>query len=121
MNGKMKKRALLAILLGAAVAFGGCGSSSGGQSSSGPAPSQESAPATSASQAATESEAPANGSKVIYVIGKENQYNHWLAIKRGSIEAGEALGYQVNYLAPAGGETDIEAQVSQVEDRKSVV
>ncbi|MEG1516127.1 MAG: ABC transporter substrate-binding protein [Clostridia bacterium] len=53
--------------------------------------------------------------KVIYVIGKENQYDHWLTLKAGTEQAGADFGYKVVYEAPPLGEADIEKQVSMVE------
>ena len=58
----------------------------------------------------------AEGSKgTIYVIGKENQYDHWLTLKAGAYAAGEDFGYEVIYEAAPLGEVDIEKQVSMVE------
>lgn len=51
----------------------------------------------------------------IYVIGKENQYDHWLTLKAGALQAGEDFGYEVIYEAAPLGELDIEKQVSMVE------
>lgn len=51
----------------------------------------------------------------IYVIGKENQYDHWLTLKAGAYAAGEDYGYEVVYEAAPLGEADIEKQVSMVE------
>lgn len=51
----------------------------------------------------------------IYVIGKENQYDHWLTLRAGAEAAGEDYGYEVIYEAPPLGEADIEKQVSMVE------
>lgn len=52
---------------------------------------------------------------VIYVIGKENQYDHWLTLKAGAEAAGKDFGYEVIYEAAPLGEADIEKQVSMVE------
>lgn len=51
----------------------------------------------------------------IYVIGKENQYDHWLTLRAGAEAAGKDLGYEVVYEAAPLGEVDIEKQVSMVE------
>lgn len=51
----------------------------------------------------------------IYVVGKENQYDHWLTLKAGAEAAGEEFGYDVVYEAAPLGEVDIEKQVSMVE------
>lgn len=51
----------------------------------------------------------------IYVVGKENQYDHWLTLKAGCEQAGADFGYKVVYEAAPLGEADIEKQVSMVE------
>lgn len=59
--------------------------------------------------------AMAESKGTIYVIGKENQYDHWLTLKAGAEQAGEDFGYEVVYEAAPLGEVDIEKQVSMVE------
>lgn len=56
-----------------------------------------------------------SGDKTIYVVGKENQYDHWLTLKAGAEQAGKDFGYNVVYEAAPLGEADIEKQVSMVE------
>lgn len=59
--------------------------------------------------------AMAESKGTIYVIGKENQYDHWLTLKAGAEQAGADFGYEVIYEAAPLGEVDIEKQVSMVE------
>ena len=53
--------------------------------------------------------------KRIYMIGMENQYDVWLAMKQGAIERGTESGYEVVYQAAPGGEADIQGQIALVE------
>ena len=59
--------------------------------------------------------AMAESKGTIYVIGKENQYDHWLTLRAGAEQAGKDFGYEVVYEAAPLGEVDIEKQVSMVE------
>lgn len=113
----MKKRKLaqmLAVSLCAAMTFTACGSTNEGEAKDngekGTA-EKETGKNDSADSAADKE----NGSKTIYVIGKEAQYNHWLCIEDGAQAAGKDTGYEVIYQAPPLGEVDIEKQVSMVE------
>lgn len=54
-------------------------------------------------------------SKQIYMIGMENQYDVWLAMKKGGIDRGAESGYEVVYQAAPGGEADIQGQIALVE------
>ncbi|MCC8180863.1 MAG: substrate-binding domain-containing protein [Planctomycetes bacterium] len=54
-------------------------------------------------------------SKQIFMIGMENQYDVWLAMKKGGIERGAEDGYEVIYQAAPGGEADIQGQIALVE------
>ncbi|MDR1112245.1 MAG: substrate-binding domain-containing protein [Bacteroidales bacterium] len=53
--------------------------------------------------------------KVIYMIGMENQYDVWLAMKGAGIARGAESGYEVIYQAAPGGEADVQGQVALVE------
>lgn len=108
----MKKRSIalwLALALSMSAMMAACGSK----------PEAE-APAPAPAEAESETEAAASteesgGSKVIYVVGKENQYDHWLTLKAGAEQAGKDFGYEVVYEAAPLGEVDIEKQISMVE------
>lgn len=107
----MKKRSIalvLAIVLCLSM-FAACSSSESNNSGATTGAGESAAAATSAAQPAD------SANKVIYVVGKENQYDHWLTLKAGAEQAGKDYGYSVVYEAAPLGEADIEKQVSMVE------
>lgn len=57
----------------------------------------------------------AGDSKQIFMIGMENQYDVWLAMKKGGIDKGTEEGFEVIYQAAPGGEADIQGQIALVE------
>jgi ribose transport system substrate-binding protein len=56
-----------------------------------------------------------SGKKVIYMLGMENQYDVWLAMKAAGIARGAESGYEVIYQAAPGGEADVQGQIALVE------
>ena len=112
---RMLRKVLSVILtvLMCVMVLSACG---GSQTSAPKTPSDAGTEPTSAEDEPSDEpkEAASVNANVIYFIGKENQYTHWLAVKKGAEEAGKEFGYEVRYLAPPNGETDLETQANMV-------
>lgn len=117
---RSKWMAAAATALCLAMALSGCGGKDEDKKETNAETKAETKAETSAETAAPKEETgadagDASGSKVIYVIGKESQYNHWLCLQDGAEDCGKDNGYEIIYQAPPLGEVDIEKQVSMVE------
>lgn len=117
---RSKWMAAAATALCLVMALSGCGGKDEDKKETNAETKAETKAETSAETAAPKEETgadagDASGSKVIYVIGKESQYNHWLCLQDGAEECGKDNGYEIIYQAPPLGEVDIEKQVSMVE------
>lgn len=113
----MKKRSIaLGLALSLCMSFTLMACSKEAEVAQEPEPAEEQQEVTEPAEEQQETTEPAgDGSKVIYVVGKENQYDHWLTLKAGAEQAGKDLGYEVVYEAAPLGEVDIEKQISMVE------
>lgn len=117
---RSKWMAAAATALCLVMALSGCGGKDEDKKETNAETKAETKAETSAETAAPKEETgadagDASGSKVIYVIGKESQYNHWLCLQDGAEDCGKDNGYEIIYQAPPLGEVDIEKQVSMVE------
>ena len=117
---RSKWMAAAATALCLVMALSGCGGKDEDKQETNAETKAETKAETSAETAAPKEETEADagdssGSKVIYVIGKESQYNHWLCLQDGAEDCGKDNGYEIIYQAPPLGEVDIEKQVSMVE------
>ena len=54
-----------------------------------------------------------DGTKTIYLVSKGFQHRFWQAVKEGAEQAGEELGYQVNFVGPQD-ETKVTEQTDQL-------
>ena len=54
-----------------------------------------------------------DGSQTIYLVSKGFQHRFWQAVKEGAEQAGEELGYKVNFVGPQD-ETKVTEQTDQL-------
>ena len=54
-----------------------------------------------------------DGTKTIYLVSKGFQHRFWQAVKEGAEQAGDELGYKVNFVGPQG-ETKVIEQTDQL-------
>ena len=54
-----------------------------------------------------------DGTKTIYLVSKGFQHRFWQAVKEGAEQAGEELGYKVNFVGPQD-ETKVTEQTDQL-------
>ncbi|MCD2491639.1 substrate-binding domain-containing protein [Lacrimispora sp. NSJ-141] len=116
-----KWTAVVAVMLCLIMALAGCGKKAADETTAAKkeettkAAEEKTTEAKSDETTEAKKDDNSSGSKTIYVIGKESQYNHWLCLQDGAEACGKEKGYEVVYQAPPLGEVDIEKQVSMVE------
>ena len=101
-----KWTAVVAVMLCLIMALAGCGKKAADETTAAkkeePTHAAEEKTTEAKSEETTEAKKDDNssGSKTIYVIGKESQYNHWLCLQEGAEACGKEKGYEVVYQAP---------------------
>ena len=68
---------------------------------------------TSAAQDWEKAAVKGDGTKTIYLVSKGFQHRFWQAVKEGAEQAGEELGYKVNFVGPQD-ETKVTEQTDQL-------